>query len=71
MRPVVNNVLTLNDLAARVESETSFSVSDVKGLVEAFQKYISGSPKLAMPVARFSKTESVPAAVMVSVSCSV
>lgn len=41
VRPVVNNVLTLNDLAARVESETSFSVSDVKGLVEAFQKYIA------------------------------
>lgn len=41
VRPVVNNVLTLHDLAARVESETSFSVSDVKGLVEAFQKYIA------------------------------
>lgn len=41
VRSVVNNVLTLNDLAARVESETSFSVSDVKGLVEAFQKYIA------------------------------
>ena len=41
VRPVVNNVLTLNDLAARVESETSFSVSDVKGLVGAFQKYIA------------------------------
>ena len=41
VRPVVNNVLTLSDLAARVESETSFSVSDVKGLVEAFQKYIA------------------------------
>ena len=41
VRPVVNNVLTLNDLAERVESETSFSVSDVKGLVEAFQKYIA------------------------------
>ena len=41
VRPVVNNVLTLNDLAARVESETSFSVSDVKGLVEAFQKDIA------------------------------
>jgi putative DNA-binding protein len=38
---VVNNVLTLNDLAERVESESSFSVSDVKGLVEAFQKYIA------------------------------
>ena len=34
-------MLTLHDLAARVESETSFSVSDVKGLVEAFQKYIA------------------------------
>ena len=41
VRPVVNNVLTLNDLAERVESESSFSVSDVKGLVEAFQKYIA------------------------------
>ena len=41
VRPVVNNVLTLHDLAARVESETSFSVSDVKGLVEAFQEYIA------------------------------
>ena len=41
VRPVVNHVLTLNDLAARVESETSFSGSDVMGLVEAFQKYIA------------------------------
>ena len=41
VRPLVNHVPTLNYLAARIESETSFSVSDVQCLVEAFQKYIA------------------------------